>query len=379
VSTELLIVLLVIVAGFAGLYWLLRQHLADQRTGPEELENLVNRVFGQSAQKIAEQSRHILQGEKETIKVDLDNKHKTIEKLVKTLQDDIKVRQQEIRGIEQDRTRKFSELTSALEQHRKLTDELNVSTQELAKVLSNNQQRGEWGERIIEDLLTSHGLREGKHYRRQSTMGTGLRPDITLLLPNNRTVPIDVKFPYSAIQHMSRADTKAGKLQYRKQFSRDVRQKIDKVAEYISPADDTLDYAILFVPNEMIFSFINQQFPELVDRAIARRVLMVSPFTFLIVARTVMESYRNFMISDKLRDVIGYVDDFVGEWGKFKDQFEKYGRSIATLQSDYEALTGTRVRQMERKVKRIEDYGVAKLEEDKQLEETGQLGLEKGE
>jgi DNA anti-recombination protein RmuC len=80
----------------------------------------------------------------------------------------------------------------------------------------------------------------------------------------------------------------------------------------------------------------------------------VSPFTFLIVARTVMESYRNFMMADKLRDIVGYVDEFVMEWSRFKEKFEKYGRTLSTLQTDYQEVMGTRVRQMERKIEKIE-------------------------
>ncbi len=152
-----------------------------------------------------------------------------------------------------------------------------------------------------------------------------------------------------------------------KQFESDLKQKITKVAEYIDPSHDTLDYAIMFVPNEMVFSFINQKYPHLIDLAMTKRVMIVSPFTFLIVARTVMESYRNFMIGDKLKEVVKYVDEFVGEWSKFKSKFEKYGRSLDTLKSDYEELTGTRVRQMERRIERIEDvrHGTS-LEEGKQ-------------
>jgi DNA recombination protein RmuC len=140
------------------------------------------------------------------------------------------------------------------------------------------------------------------------------------------------------------------------QFSRNLKEKIDKVSVYIDPSSYTLDYAILFVPNEMIFSYVNQKLPDVVDYAFKKHVLLVSPFTFLMVARTVLESYRNFMISDSLREAVLQVDEFVSEWGRFKEQFDKYGRTLKTLQGDYELLTGTRVRQMERKIEKIENY-----------------------
>lgn len=352
-STELVVILVVIVAGFIGLYLVLRNMLSAQKSD-KDLEDMVHRVFGMSAQSIAEQSKQLLSSEKETIKVDLDNKQRAIENLVKQLQEDIKTRQQEIRVLEQDRTQKFSELSTALEHQRRQTEDLKITAQNLAAVLSNNQLRGGWGERIILDLMVSNGLVEGVHFRRQLTQSEStLRPDITLLLPGERFVPVDVKFPYAALQKMALTENDTEKTTLLKQFATDVKNKIDKVALYIDPSNNTLDYAILFVPNEMVFSFINQKLPDLVDEALSKRVLIVSPFTFLIVARTVLESYRNFMIGDKLKEVIKAVDEFGNEWVKFKGAFDKYGRSLDTLRKDYDDLMGTRVRQMEKRIEKV--------------------------
>lgn len=355
------IVIGIVVVGFALMYWLLSQQL-KQSNNQTDLEGLVAKVFGMSATTVAEQSKQVLAGEREAIASDLANKHLMIEKLVKQVQADLAERQDEIRSLERDRTKKFSEMSSSIDHHRQLTEQLKVSTEQLAKVLSNNQQRGAWGERIIEDLLRANGLVEGTHYRRQAKLGaSSMRPDIMLLLPNDRVVAVDVKFPYSEMQKLAAAETKSGREGHLKQFAVDLKAKISQVAKYIDPEHATLDYAIMFVPNEAVFSFINQQLPDIVDEAMSKRVIMVSPFTFLIVARTVMESYRNFMMSDKLREVVQYVDEFVTEWTRFKEKFDKYGRSIQTLQTDYDELAGTRVRQMERKIEHIEDVRQGKL------------------
>src|SRR5258708_15983317 len=97
---------------------------------------------------------------------------------------------------------------------------------------------------------------------------------------------------------MDDADTKENKDVHLKQFAQDLKSKIQKVAEYIRPEYNTLDYAILFVLNEMVFSFINQKFPDLVDEATSKRVIIVLPFTLLIVARTLIKSYRTLIILD---------------------------------------------------------------------------------
>ena len=65
-STELLVILLVIIAGFGIFYYLIKQQLTQNK--PEELDNLINQIFGKSVEKITAQSKQVLQAEKEAIK-----------------------------------------------------------------------------------------------------------------------------------------------------------------------------------------------------------------------------------------------------------------------------------------------------------------------
>jgi DNA recombination protein RmuC len=350
-SFEVVVVVLVLVLGFGVLYVLLKK----QQPSSAQLEAIVDRAFGMSAQRVAEQSKHILTGERAAIEV-----------VVKQLQQELNERQREIRALDQERIKSFGELSEGLKAQREMTQELRGSTEKLRETLSNNQLRGGWGERIIEDLLRANGLVESVHYVRQRMLGSSsMKPDISLLLPDKRVIAVDVKFPYSEMQKLFDADSTVAKNAHRKQFANDVKSKVDTVAKYIAPEHNTLDYATLFVPNEMIFSFINQQFPELVDDAVAKRVLLVSPFTFLIVARTVMESYRNFLIGDKLRAVVTLIDDFSAEWSKFHESLGKYGKSLTTLQGDYEKLMGTRVRQMEKKMHKVQQLNSGSLQIEK--------------
>ncbi len=362
-TTFILFFLLIaaLVVFYLSIKKLLQEKNSDQSS--EQLEDMVHKVFGMASNEIAIQSKGILQGEKDLIRNDLSNKQVMIEKMIKDLRQEMGEQQKEIRSIEKDQIDKISKVGAAVEEHRLLTKELKTSTEALAKVLSNNQTRGAWGERIIEDLLQANGLQEGIHYLRQAKLGESvMKPDITLLLPDHRNVPVDVKFPYQEIQKMSMTENQAEKQTHIAQFKRDLKIKVDKVAEYISPENDTLDYAIMFVPNEALFSFINQKFPDIIDEALAKKVIICSPFSFLIVARTVMESYRNFMVGKKIKEVIKHIDAFAGEWLKFDEEFLKFGRSIETLQKNYETLSITRKRQMEKKIAKIEQYRGSSVE-----------------
>ncbi len=364
-NATLFLLFLLLIAALVIFYLAIKKLLENKDSVADEveLENMVHKVFGMTANKLVEQSKQALSSEKDVIKNDLANKQAMMEKMIKELRSEMNEQQQEIRNIEKDQIDKISKVSTAVEEHRQLTKELKVSTEALAKVLSNNQTRGAWGERIIEDLLQANGLQEGIHYLRQAKLGDSvMKPDITLLLPDKRVVPVDVKFPYQEVQKMSVAESQSDKQVHVQQFKRDLKAKVDKVAEYISPENDTLDYAIMFVPNEALFSFINQKFPDIIDEALAKKVIICSPFSFLIVARTVMESYRNFMVGKKIKEVIKQIDAFATEWLRFDEEFAKFGRSIESLQKNYDTLTGTRKKQMEKRIAKIEQYRGSSVE-----------------
>jgi len=354
-------VLLVAGGGLAVLLWLIYQKVnrlvaEKEQVDEEKARNLVNQVFGEITNKVIAQTKQVLAADKEAIFRDNQNKRQVIEKMVEGLKKEIDERQEEIRGLEKDRNKKFGEITTAIEEHRKITEELKTSTESLSKVLSNNQTRGQWGERIIEDILQSAGLIEKVHYLKQEVLGSsGVKPDITLVLPNKRKVCVDVKFPYAEVQKMAIAESKAAKAVHMKAFEQDVKGKLKQIEKYIDAEQGTLDYAIMFVPNEMLFSFINQQFPQVVDEAMNRKIMMVSPFTFLIVARTVFESYRNFMIENNLRKIVKHINQFVEEWGRFSNEFDKFDEVIGKLRSQYDKIRTTRYKRMDLRIRRIEE------------------------
>lgn len=365
IGSLVLLILILVLFGVGALLWLLKR-LLDSKQG--EVQGMVDQIFGASADKIAKQAHQLLSSEREVIKTDLENKHREMARLVKDLETVVDSRQKELQILEKERATQFGSLVKQLSEQQRVTDKLSSTTQALAQVLSSNQGRGNFGERLIEDMLTASGLRQGEHYLLQSKLGnTEVKPDVTLLLPNHRVVPVDVKFPFAALQQWAEVEDTQSKQAYLKQFRADVKKHIDKVAEYILPEEGTLDYVVIFVPNEAVFSFLNQKLADLLDYSIGKRVLVTSPFTFLIVARTIMESYRNFLLGDRLKGVLGQIEGFIGEWSKYQESLGKFGRAIDSLKSSYEELTTTRFRQLDKKVQKVRQLGQGVLQDPDQL------------
>ncbi len=323
----------------------------QQQEAPKMLEQL----FARSASLVSQQNQALLSGEQERIQADLNRQSRLVENLVKRVETAIESKQREFLLSEKERATSYGNLAAQLEEQRRVVGDLQTSTKRISELLDHNQSRGAWGETIIEDLLRANGLIEGTHYVRQKLLeGTELKPDISLLLPEKAKIAVDVKFPLAELLSLQKAESSVARKDIIKKFGRTITEHIDKVAQYIQPAHNTLDFSIMFIPSEMVFSFINQELPSVVDYAMKKRVLFVSPFTLIVVALTIRESYRNFLLTDTLRQAAVSLQGFMVEWQKNKEAWEKHGRLIGQIEKSFEEITGTRARQLEKKAALIE-------------------------
>lgn len=347
-AVDLVIVIGVIVLGFAGMIWWLNRRLAAATPAPLDANEVVQTVIAVA--------REQLDGQQRQITSELTANKDAITAMVKDLEDELDRRQQEIRSLEQDRNLKFGEITKAIEQHKQLTSDLQGSTTELNRILSNAQLRGGWGERAVEQIFASVGLVEKRHFLIQQTLGSsGVRPDFIVLLPDSKRLCIDAKFPLTNLQLMTKTEDQVERARCDQLFAKDVKDKVGEIVErgYISTADGTCDYAVMFVPSEAVFDYINRQHPEIVDQALAKKVIMASPYSLVAIVRTICEAYRNFYYETSMREIVEKVDIFLNDFRLFQQEFVKIGKHLTATQDDFEQITGTRYRMLNRHIEQI--------------------------
>ena len=258
-----------------------------------------------------------------------------------------------IRELERDRSAKFGELGAQLHAAGERAQTLATTTQKLAHALVNPRARGQWGERLAEDVLRLMGLVENVSYRRQVAIAGGAaRPDFTLLLPEGRLLHMDVKFPFENWLKSLEATDEEARRRAETAFVRDVRGRIAEVAGrgYVDPAAGTLDLALLFVPNERVFGGILDLAPDLVDEALRRRVVLVSPGTLFAVLAVVREAMSVFRLGRTTRELAQRITAFRGAWTDEVEAMRRLGQRHDELTRDYQAMLGSRRRRLEREV-----------------------------
>ena len=309
-----------------------------------------------------------LGSEKKQIKTDLEGKRMEIERLVKAIQEDLKESKKTLNESEKDRVGSFMELKNKLEEYSKVTTQLSTTTENLKNMLSNNQLRGAFGEQIADELLKMSGFVRGVDYEvNKEQSSTETRPDFCIYLPDKTKINVDSKFPYANLQKVTEAETEEEKANFMKKFEKDVRQKIKEVStrDYINPDDNTVDFVILFIPNEMVFSYIYDKLNDVWKEAMEKKVVLAGPFSFTAILRMVRQAYQNFSYQKNIRQVIGHVQSFEKEFEKFQEEFLKVGDRIKSLDSQYQKVSTTRANQLGKRIDMIKLDSVDDNEEEK--------------
>ncbi len=284
----------------------------------------------------------------------LGSQKQGIELLITEIRKQLEDNTKKLENVEQTRIGSFSALSKSLDDYKQITQQLSVTAEGLKKVLTNNQLRGAFGEQVAEDLLKMAGFVSGTDYEKQLGSDSS-RPDFTINMPDGTVLNIDSKFPFSNLVKMAEASEASQKDVFLKLFQQDVNTKIKEVStrDYIDPRKNTVDFVILFIPNEMIFSFIYEHFPDLWQEALTKKVILSGPFSFTALLRLIRQSYDSFKLQKNMKGVLSQIQIFQQEFEKYNLEFEKIGDKIDSLSKQYDTVNTTRNKQLIRSMDKI--------------------------
>ena len=248
---------------------------------------------------------------------------------------------------------------------------LSKRTENLNDVLSSSQARGQWGERLAEDMLRKAGFIEGINYEKQEIINGGGKPDYTFKMPPDRVLYMDVKFPLDKYAEYINAESDALKAQAKLAFLAAVKGHVDTLAkrDYVDKSNDnTIDYVLMFVPNESISGFVHEASPNLIDDALDRKVVLCSPLTlyaFLVVIRQAADSFHT---EQTAATIMQRVNQFAKQFDEYTGAVDQVSKSFGKLQNEIDSIAtgGTRFKKLNVPVREIEklrkNQGIPELE-----------------
>jgi DNA recombination protein RmuC len=306
---------------------------------------------------LVKMSGQVISGQAQLSEQSLEGKKALIDQSIKEVRDNLKGVNDLIAVLEKDRSQAYGDLAAQLKSASEQTLRLSETTGKLQAALGNTQVRGQWGERMADDILRSIGFVEGINYRKQLVdPAAGSRPDYTFPLPNGLVVNMDVKFPLGNYLKYTDTGSEADREAFKSAFLKDSRQRVKEVTgrEYINP-ESTLDYVLVLIPNEQVYRFINENDPGLLDYALQSRVVLCSPVTLYAVLALINQAVKNFKMEKGLAEIIAQIKLFTLQWKKFAESMDRMGKKLQDAQDEFANLATTRKNKLERPLLKIEE------------------------
>jgi DNA recombination protein RmuC len=310
-----------------------------------------------AVEQLVRRNQEMLDAERRLGSQQLEGTKSLIDQQVGGMRDELSKLTGLVQEVERERREHVGQLSSQLREAGRHTQVLAETTQSLREALSSTTARGQWGERMAEDVLRLAGLIDGVNYRkRRAIPGSGGIPDYTFLLPQGLSLHMDVKFPLNNYLRYLDADSDVERERSRKEFLKDVRLRLKEVTNrsYVDAGNNTVDCVLLFIPNEQVYAFIQEQDRAILDDALREKVIFCSPLTLFAVLAVIRQAVDNFRLSQTSQEILGILQGFQKQWDTFVAQMDKVGRSLKTAGNAFEELESTRKRGLERELDKID-------------------------
>ncbi|WP_281703362.1 DNA recombination protein RmuC [Parvimonas micra] len=214
-----------------------------------------------------------------------------------------------------------------LDEAQKKMEFLSNNVQNLNNVLTDKKTRGIFGEVQLYQVLSSAFGNNSEIYQKQYKLSNGTMADAVIFAPEPvGTICIDSKFPLENYRRIFE-DISENRLENEKNFEQNLKKHIDDISSKYIIKNETTDQAILFLPAEAIFAYLNAYMPKTVEYAYSRRVWITSPTTMMAILTTIQAVSQNLKQSQ-------YALEIQKELNSLSDEFERYAKRWETLEKD---------------------------------------------
>ena len=317
-----------------------KQHQEEAiRALKQEFDALIARMEAQTKSATDEMLR---QRQKEFA----ESSHQNLGQLVNPLRETIDKMQQAMHESTLKQTELGSAMKENIERMIRQSEAAKMSADELARVFKHGSKvQGDWGETVLDELLTSQGLTKGIHYDTQVVIrtdeGSLLRPDIILHLDQQREVIIDSKVSLTAFMDYVNADTDVDRQRFLRAHIESIQKHVKELAAkdysaYIQPPKVRMNYVIMFVPHTgALWTALNAQ-PDLWRKAMEKNVFIADEQTLYAALHIINLTWTQIAQAQNHEKVFALANEMIDRVGQFVRKYEEVGKALARAQTAYE-------------------------------------------
>jgi len=309
-STEFIISIIVIIAGFGVIIWFMNKRSQTPKESDQSmlmLQNQMNEITKTLDTKLSESHRS------------MQNQFGQTAQIVK------------------DVTERLTRLDETNKQVINVADQMKS----LQDILKNPKQRGVLGEYYLETVLQN--VLPPRSYQLQYAFKDGTIVDAVIFI-KDKIIPIDSKFSLENYNRIINENDPLEKERLEKLFKQDLKTRIDETSKYIKPSENTMDFAFMFIPAEAIYydllinkvGAVQVNTRDLIEYAFKdRRVIIVSPTSFFAYLQTVLQGLRALQIEESAKEIRKRIEQLQKHIMSYDSYMQKLGVNLGTTVNMY--------------------------------------------
>jgi len=332
-----------IVIGIAVTLFLKKEKPQDSAALDNAIKNLATEALRTNNEEFIKLAKANLETVLEKTKNEFGKQ--AIAETLKPLQEKLKLYDDEIKRSEQQRNQQYGGIKSQVESLVKTTTQLDKETIALVNTLKRPEARGHLGEITLRRVVELSGLEKHFSFVEQASVEgeSRLRPDMVIDLPNHGKIIIDSKVTLKPLldAYEEQDIDKKGALigEYKKAIKAHVNSLAGK--EYWKQFEESPEFVVMFLPGESFYFEAVRQEPELIEKAIERNVIIVTPATLIALLRTVAMGWQQHDISENAKSIAAMGAELYERICKFSEFFGKIGKRLHDTVNLYNGGVGS--------------------------------------
>ncbi|RKF17837.1 DNA recombination protein RmuC [Alginatibacterium sediminis] len=295
----------------------------------QQFENLSRQILEQNTQRFSQQSES------------------NINQLLSPMRQQLEQFKGQVQHVYENESKQRFALKEQVLELQKLNVQMSEDAQRLTQALKgDNKQAGNWGELVLEQVLSDAGLRKGHEYHTQVSGRNEsqqlIQPDVIVELPDQRFVIIDAKLSLVAYERYFASDDETARKLAIQDHLRSMRGHLKGLSKkrYQSFHGKTQpEFVLMFVPIEAAFLAAVQEQPALLREGVDAQVLLVSPSSLLIALRTIHQLWQQQYQQQNAQKIVERASKLLDKFVLFNEDLELHGHSLKKASESYEAAT----------------------------------------
>lgn len=379
-----LVVGLVIGAGVTLL--VMRERVRALRDGQGQMADSFRAMSAEaldaSLKQLAELARTQLQSAQTEAAGELEKRKLAVEQLVKPLHDQLQRVDQQLLALNKERHQSQGMLAERMRQLAEANEKLRTETGALVTALRKPNTRGQWGQMQLRKVVELAGMVNHCDFNEQASFAgdeTTLRPDMVVNLPGGKHVVVDAKAPLQGILDAYEAPDEPTRIQHLQAHARLLRRHVKQLSDkaYWNGMDSAPDFVVLFLPGEHLYGAALESDPELIEDAMARRVLIATPTTLLALLHSVGYGWQQERVAESAQAISELGRELHGRLAKLAALIQTLGSRLNSTVKAYNETVGSYEARVLPAARRFADHGaVASGAELAELEQITQSARE---